>query len=119
MADNLLAFIAQHRKAKGWTLRELASKSGVSAAELSRLERGIGSPRIATLGKIAAAFDVALTVRFVQGPPPNKTDLCPMLRIECIRTQCAWWGKCPRGPDKPVLSFDEEHEQKPEAPTGH
>ena len=110
------AFIAQHRKARSWSLSELAKRSGVAKSLIWKLERGEGNPRIATLGKIAAAFDVALVVRFVQGPPPDRKDLCPLFRYECIRAQCAWWGKCPRIPDAPVPSFAEENTHREARP---
>ncbi len=43
---------------KGWTQSELARRSGVSQATLSRVEKGTQEPRPLTLVKLADALDV-------------------------------------------------------------
>ena len=54
------------REARGWTLEDLAERSGVSKKHLAYLEEAGAEPRtLKTLYKIAAAFDVAVSVEFV------------------------------------------------------
>lgn len=49
------------RGARGWALDELARRSGVSKAMLSRIERSESSPTAELLVRIAAAFEMTLS----------------------------------------------------------
>lgn len=51
----LAARLGQLRREAGWSLDELAARSGVPKATLSRLERGESSPTASLLGKLCAA----------------------------------------------------------------
>ena len=66
------------RKAKGWTLEQLASLSGVSRSMLSQIERGAASPTLGVAFRIAQAFGMTLG-DLVQSPQPRP-------RIDLIRT---------------------------------
>lgn len=61
-----LAFqIHKTRRARGWTKAELAERAGMTQERISRLEEpNYGRYTISTLQRLAAAFDVALIVRF-------------------------------------------------------
>lgn len=48
------------RDARGWSLAELAERSGVSKAMISKIERCEASPTAVTLMRLAAAFDLTL-----------------------------------------------------------
>ncbi len=52
--------ISDGRKARGWSLAELADRSGVSRSMLSKIERQEASPTATVLLKIAGAFSVTL-----------------------------------------------------------
>lgn len=52
--------ISGERKTHGWSLAELASRSGVSRAMLSKIERCEVSPTASVLLRIATAFDMTL-----------------------------------------------------------
>ena len=54
--------VRQHRSARGWTLDELADRSGVSRRMLINIEHGEGNPSIATLLRISDALGVGLPV---------------------------------------------------------
>jgi transcriptional regulator with XRE-family HTH domain len=54
--------VRQHRTARGWTLDELADRSGVSRRMLISIEHGEGNPSIATLLRISDALGVGLPV---------------------------------------------------------
>ncbi len=62
MGDDLQALvgrrIARFRKAAGLTQEQLAGKLSVALETISRMERGVNTPSIKTLGKIAAALGV-------------------------------------------------------------
>jgi transcriptional regulator with XRE-family HTH domain len=48
------------RDARNWSLAELAEKSGVAKASISKIERGETSPSAGILVRLAAAFDLTL-----------------------------------------------------------
>lgn len=50
------------RVAQGLTQSELAARSGIAQAEISRIERGAGNPTEATLDRLAAALDRRLAL---------------------------------------------------------
>jgi transcriptional regulator with XRE-family HTH domain len=63
--DDLPASIARRIRAergeRGWSLAELAERSGVSKAMLSAIERGAASPTASLLVRIAAAYGMTLS----------------------------------------------------------
>lgn len=56
------ARVRQHRNGRGWTLDELAGRSGVSRRQLVNIERGDGNPSIATLLRLSDALGIGLPV---------------------------------------------------------
>ena len=54
--------VRRHRTARGWTLDELADRSGVSRRMVITIEHGEGNPSIATLLRISDALGVGLPV---------------------------------------------------------
>lgn len=56
----LPAQVRRLRRAKGWTLEELAATSGVSRSMLSQIERGEANPTLAVAFRVARAFGVSL-----------------------------------------------------------
>lgn len=55
------AVIRAKRLERGFGLKEFARASGVDAGNLSRIERGRSSAHMATLRKIAAALELAVS----------------------------------------------------------
>lgn len=53
------------REHRGWTQKELAERAGMKQPRISSLERTCEGVSITTLARLAAAFDVALSVKFV------------------------------------------------------
>ena len=51
-----------HRSERGWTLDDLAGRSGVSRRMVVNIEQGVGNPSIATLLRISDALGVGLPV---------------------------------------------------------
>jgi transcriptional regulator with XRE-family HTH domain len=64
LVDDAEAGIARRvrleRDARGWSLAELAEKSGVAKASISKIERGEMSPSAGILARLAAAFELTL-----------------------------------------------------------
>jgi len=52
--------IRVEREARGWSQGELAERSDVSKAMISKIERGEASPTAALLGKLSGAFQLTL-----------------------------------------------------------
>jgi len=52
--------IRVEREARGWSQGELAERSDVSKAMISKIERGEASPTAALLGKLSGAFELTL-----------------------------------------------------------
>ena len=48
------------REARGWSLADLAERSGVSRGAISKIERGESSPTAGLLVRLAEAFDLTL-----------------------------------------------------------
>ncbi|MCZ3389811.1 MAG: XRE family transcriptional regulator [Actinomycetia bacterium] len=57
VADNM----RRVRLARGLSLRELATQTGLSKALLSQIERQIANPTVSTLTRLAAALDVSFS----------------------------------------------------------
>ncbi|HEY4694089.1 MAG TPA: cupin domain-containing protein [Bellilinea sp.] len=59
------------RDERGISMRALARNSGLSANALSMIERGLTSPSVSTLNKLAGALEVPVTAFFRSEPDRN------------------------------------------------
>src|SRR5689334_16561572 len=57
----IAARIREEREARDWSLADLAERSGVSRAMISKIERSEASPTAALLGKLSGAFGLTLS----------------------------------------------------------
>jgi transcriptional regulator with XRE-family HTH domain len=57
---NLADRVRLERETRGWTLADLARRSGVSRAMISKIERREASPTASVLVRLASAFDLTL-----------------------------------------------------------
>lgn len=57
----IAARLKTEREARGWSVAELAERSGVSRAMISKVERAEASPTAALLGKLSGAFGLTLS----------------------------------------------------------
>jgi Predicted transcriptional regulators len=72
---NFGEFLKQLRKNRGYTLKKLAELSGISDAQLSRIESGArGVPKPGNLKKLAAALDVSPESLLEKAGVIDKTD---------------------------------------------
>lgn len=63
------------RKENGMTQKDLSAATGISQADISRLEHGTGNPSIKTLQRVAKALHLALKIEFVPLNPNLKTPI--------------------------------------------
>ncbi|QFY09468.1 helix-turn-helix domain-containing protein [Nonomuraea phyllanthi] len=65
--------LAELRVERGWSLEELAGRSGISRSTLSRLERGEISPTAALLGRLCAVYERTMSrlLAEVESEPPQ------------------------------------------------
>lgn len=56
------------REEQEWTLRELAERTGLSASLISQLERGVTSPSLQSVRRLAEALNVSIFQLLAEGP---------------------------------------------------
>ena len=61
--------IIDARKTIGFTQRQLAERTGIAQADISRLENGNANPSLNTLKRLASAMNMTLKIEFT--PPIN------------------------------------------------
>lgn len=71
--DRLAARLGMLRTERGWSLDELAGRSGVSRSTLSRLERGELSPTTTVLGQLCTVYGRTMSrlLMEVEAEPPQ------------------------------------------------
>ena len=76
-------YVRRLRKGQFLTQEELAASSGISTDGLRRIERGVTSPRLDTIAKLARALGLSLTMMFAghEADPtlPGVRDLIAVL----------------------------------------
>lgn len=63
--DAVMQAFATARKESGLTQKELATRTGVDQADISKLERGGGNPTLALLQRLAQGMNMRVAVEFV------------------------------------------------------
>lgn len=71
------------REARGWSLGDLAEKSGVSKAMISKVERCEASPTATILGRLSGAFGLQLSVLLALAERTGE-------RLSKAHTQSVW-----------------------------
>lgn len=75
------------RGRKRWTLEDLARKTGLGVAYLSKLERGNINPTIKTLERIAEALEVRLEDLFIKEHPDPAASPAPAEPYQITRLE--------------------------------
>jgi transcriptional regulator with XRE-family HTH domain len=73
--STIAARIRGERAARRWSLEDLAARSQVSKAMISKIERGETSPTAALLGRLSAAFGLTLSALLAQAETPHRGPL--------------------------------------------
>ena len=61
----IIQSIIDARKIAGITQKELAERTGINQADISKLENGNGNPSLRTLQRLAAGLGKTLKIEFV------------------------------------------------------
>jgi transcriptional regulator with XRE-family HTH domain len=61
LTASLAARLRAEREQRGWSIAELAERSGVSRAMISKVERGEASPTASLLGRLVSALGMTLS----------------------------------------------------------
>ncbi len=72
--DDVGGRLRELRLARGWSLKKLASKAGLSESFMSRVERNVSSLSIASLDSISNALGVQLTELLTTSVPPGEPE---------------------------------------------
>ena len=72
------------REHRGWSLTDLAQRSGVSRAMINKVERGEASPTASLLGRLAGAFGLTLSMLLA------RTETDHIGRLVRAKEQCRW-----------------------------
>lgn len=63
--NRLLAYhLSLARETAGMTQKELAEKTGIYQADISKIERGLGNPSVSTLKRLAEGLNMKLIIEF-------------------------------------------------------
>jgi HTH-type transcriptional regulator/antitoxin HipB len=73
-SQQLGALIRRHRRHRGWTQAELASRAGTRQATISEIEAG-QDVKYSTVSDVLAALELELTVRPRSSGSPGIEDL--------------------------------------------
>src|SRR3954453_13766232 len=84
LSNRLALRLRLERDSRGWSLAELAQRSGVSKATISKIERAEVSPTAVVLVRLARAFDLTLAGLMLsaegQGTPGSRAAHQPIWR---------------------------------------
>jgi transcriptional regulator with XRE-family HTH domain len=83
LEHQLASRLRAEREARGWSLGDLAAKSGISRAMASKIEREEASPTASLLGRMSAALGLTLSELFA-------TKAAEPSQISRLKDQLAW-----------------------------
>src|SRR4029453_15728547 len=75
--------LGQLRRARGWSLHDLADRTGISRPTVSRIERSELSPTAAMLGKLCTAYGWTLSRLMADAE-------CPAPSLGAAREEAIW-----------------------------
>lgn len=81
LARSLGEQIRSLRSQRGWTQRRLAEMAGVVQQNLSLYERGLASPRLSTLGRLAAALGAEIRLQPTVASAASEPQVAPGLTL--------------------------------------
>jgi len=128
-ALNIGGEIRKIRKEKGYTLKELAHRTGFSTALLSQIENNVVSPPISTLWIIANALEIRLA-HFFRQTPLNRHDYFIVRKGEgrfmtrkesqmVLTYESLGFGKDDRTIEPFIIHFKGEEDKESQDPMSH
>src|ERR1700691_830173 len=85
-SDPLAARLRLEREARGWSIGDLAARSGVSRAMISKVERNEASPTAVLLGRLSSAFGLTLSTLLAR----SEADATGDGRVARATRQASW-----------------------------
>jgi len=85
-AASLAARLKAEREMRGWSIGDLAARSGVSRAMISKVERNEASPTAALLGRLSGAFGITLSTLLAR----SESDASGEGRLMRAAQQARW-----------------------------
>lgn len=82
-ARNLADRLKLEREKRGWTIAELAQRSGVSRAMISKVERDEASPTATLLGRLSSALGLTLSTLLARAETQSS-------RLSRVADQAVW-----------------------------
>ena len=109
------------RRSNHRTLREVASEAEITESFLSQVERGVASPSIATVQRIARAFDLSIAELFAERPSSHLVRRADRNRIAYpgLRAVDEFLTSAPNGRLQVILSTIEPGGGTGEEPYTH
>ena len=102
IVDDLSARLAQRlrlERDRGWSLADLAERSGVSKATISKIERAEVSPTAVVLVRLASAFDLTLAGLMLRAEGQGeRLSRLPTSRCGAIPKPAICAARCSTGP---------------------
>lgn len=86
LEHGIAARVRAEREARGWSLADLAARSGVSRAMISKVERAEASATAALLGRLSGAFGLSLSTLLAR----VEADALGRSRIARVSEQPLW-----------------------------
>ncbi len=86
VTDYLAARLRTEREARGWSIGDLAVRSGVSRAMISKVERNEASPTAVLLGRLSGAFGLTLSTLLAR----TEEDATGDGRVSRAAAQAVW-----------------------------
>lgn len=86
VTDHLAARLRGEREARGWSIGDLAARSGVSRAMISKVERNEASPTATLLGRLSGAFGLTLSTLLAR----TEEDASGDGRVSRASAQARW-----------------------------
>src|ERR1700737_2601739 len=81
--DRVAERVAEERRTRGWSVADLAQRSGVSRAMIAKIEQGDARPTASLLGKLSVAFGLPLSLLFA------RIEAKPSRLVRA--TERSWW----------------------------
>ena len=75
VTHRLAARLRAEREARGWSIAELAARSGVSRAMISKVERAEASPTAALLGRLSGPFGLTVSALLARAEAPPEAGV--------------------------------------------
>jgi transcriptional regulator with XRE-family HTH domain len=86
IGGHLAARLRTEREARGWSILDLATRSGVSRAMISKIERNEASPTAVLPGRLSGAFGLTLSTLLAR----SETDATGDGRVARAARQTRW-----------------------------